>query len=104
MPGGQTPLALGDRDWDDSEAAEVVQSSAPRPRVTLRKRTRSLKQPRLPPLQTTLADELHMRFWSLEHGPGSQGSSDAGVLQIKYSRNGDFAFLMATWSVKDSRN
>ncbi len=79
MPEGRTPFALAGTDKDDSAASEVVQNSATRPKISLRKRAKSLKEPQPPALKAQLADELHMRFWSLEDKPGSQGSSNAGM-------------------------
>ena len=81
MPGGHNPFALASTEWDGSEEAEVVQSSSAKPKGTLRKRASSLKQPRLPALRTQLADELHMRFWSLGNGTQSQDRSSSGALQ-----------------------
>lgn len=81
MPGGHNPFALASTEWDGSEEAEVVQSSSAKPKGALRKRASSLKQPRLPALRTQLADELHMRFWSLGNGFKSQDTSKSGGLQ-----------------------
>lgn len=80
MPGGHNPFALASEEWNESEEAEIVQSPSAKPRGKLRKRARSLKQPRLPALRTQLADELHMRFWSLGHGTKAQDGSDSGAL------------------------
>ena len=79
MPQGRTPFALAGTDRDDSEASEVLHSSATRPRLSLRSRAKSLKEPHPPALRSQLADELHMRFWSLDDRSSSQGSSNAGA-------------------------
>ena len=79
MPEERTPFALVGTDKDDSGTSEVVQNSATKPKILLRKRAKSLKEPHPPALRSQLADELHMRFWSLEDKPGLQGSSNAGM-------------------------
>ncbi|CAK0736957.1 hypothetical protein CVIRNUC_000831 [Coccomyxa viridis] len=83
MPGGHNPFALASTEWDGSEEAEVVQSSSAKPKGALRKRASSLKQPRLPALRTQLADELHMRFWSLGNGFKSQDTSKSDATDIR---------------------
>ena len=81
MPGGHNPFALASTEWDGSEEARVIQSSSAKPKGTLRRRASSLKQPRLPALSTQLADELHMRFWSLGNGTNPRDTSKSGALR-----------------------